>query len=118
MGKTTAWCLLLFAFSSNAPGALEFRRHNADSPGLNAIAARSIVEADDLERLLRYLRTLPSKPNTAVYLSSPGGNLIGGLRLGYLFKELRIKTVVEGDRPNSRPLTSRFQGWPDCEGSK
>jgi hypothetical protein len=36
------------------------------------------------------------KPNTAIYLSSPGGSLIEGLKLGYLFKEMRIKTVVEG----------------------
>ena len=42
-----------------------------------------------------------AKPNTAIYLSSPGGSLIEGLKLGYLFKEMRIKTVVEGDRPNN-----------------
>jgi hypothetical protein len=72
MGKWAAWLIgiLLWGLPANAR-ALEFSRHNADSPGLNAIAAAGRIEADDSESLRRYLKTLPSKPNTAVYLSSP-----------------------------------------------
>ena len=93
--------ILFLVLANNAPRALEFSRHSADSSGLNAIAATGTIEAGDSEKFLRYLRTLPGKPNTAIYLSSPGGSLIEGLKLGYLFKEMRIKTVVEGDRPNN-----------------
>jgi hypothetical protein len=82
--------------STNASRALEFSRHGADSSELNAIAATGRIAAGDSEKLLRYLRTLPGKPNTAIYLSSPGGSLSEGLKLGYLFKEMSIKTVVEG----------------------
>jgi hypothetical protein len=95
---TAAWLIGIsfLVVSTNAPRALEFSRHSADSSGLNAIAATGRIEAGDAEKLLSYLRTLPGKPNTAIYLSSPGGSLIEGLKLGYLFKEMRIKTVVEG----------------------
>ena len=121
MKNTATWLIgiMLVALSSNVVQALEFNRHNADSPTLNAIAATGKIEFGDSEDLLRYLRTLPRKPNTAIYLSSPGGSLIEGLKLGYLFKELRIKTVVEGDRPNNLCASAcalAFLGGHDPEG--
>jgi hypothetical protein len=117
----SAWLIgiLFLVLSTNAPRALEFSRHNADSSGLNAIAATGRIEAGDSEKLLRYLRTLPGKPNTAIYLSSPGGSLIEGLKLGYLFKERRIKTIVEGDRPNNLCASAcalAFLGGHDPQG--
>jgi hypothetical protein len=121
MKKRAPWLagLLLLMLSSNALRALDFSRHNADTPELNAIAATGKIESGDSEKLLRYLRTLPRKPNTAIYLSSPGGSLIEGLKLGYLFKEIRIKTVVEGDRPNNMCASAcalAFLGGHDPEG--
>jgi hypothetical protein len=114
-----AWLIgiLFLVLSTNAPRALEFSRHSADSSGLNAIAATGRIEAGDSEKLLGYLRTLPGKPNTAIYLSSPGGSLIEGLKLGYLFKEMRIKTVVEGDRPNSINAFDRVRVFPTAAGA-
>jgi hypothetical protein len=116
-----AWLIgiLFLVLSTNALRALEFKRHSADSAGLNAIAATGRIEAGDSEKLLRYLRTLPGKPNTAIYLGSPGGSLIEGLKLGYLFKEMRIKTVVEGDRPNNLCASAcalAFLGGHDSQG--
>jgi hypothetical protein len=121
MRKRAAWVtgILLLTLSSNALCALDFNRHNADTPKLNAIAATGKIDPGDSQKLLRYLRTLPRKPNTAVYLSSPGGSLIEGLKLGYLFKEMRIKTVVEGDRPNNLCASAcalAFLGGHDLEG--
>ena len=116
-----AWLIgiLFLVLSTNALRALEFKRHSADSAGLNAIAATGRIEAGDSEKLRRYLKTLPGKPNTAIYLSSPGGSLIEGLKLGYLFKEMRIKTVVEGDRPNNLCASAcalAFLGGHDSQG--
>jgi hypothetical protein len=111
--------ILFLMLSMNAPCALEFSRHSADSSGLNAIAATGRIEPGDSEKLLGYLKTLPRKPNTAIYLSSPGGSLIEGLKLGYLFKERRIKTVVEGDRPNNLCASAcalAFLGGHDAQG--
>jgi len=47
--------ILAAAFWSNNLPAMDFRRHNADSPTLNAIAATGKIEAGDTEGLLRYL---------------------------------------------------------------
>jgi len=99
--------------------AMSFTRHNAESPALNAIAATGKIEAGDSEGLLRYLSTLPKKANTAVYLSSLGGSIAESLKLGYLFKQLRIKTVVEGDRPNNVCASAcalAFLGGHDLQG--
>src|SRR5262249_59735920 len=49
--------ILLLVLSTNAPRALEFTRHNADSSKLNAIAATGRIKAGDSEKLLKYLRT-------------------------------------------------------------
>ena len=119
--RIVAWLIgILFLVSfTDALCALEFSRHSADSSGLNAIAATGRIEAGDSEKLLRYLSALPRKPNTAIYLSSPGGSLIEGLKLGYLFKEMRLKTVVEGDRPNNLCASAcalAFLGGHDSQG--
>jgi hypothetical protein len=46
-----AWLfgILFLGLSTNSPRALEFSRHNADSSGLNAIAATGRIEADDAD---------------------------------------------------------------------
>jgi hypothetical protein len=45
--------------------------------------------------------------------------LIGGLKLGYVFKEMRMKTVVEGERPNNLCASAcalAFLGGHDPQG--
>jgi hypothetical protein len=93
--------VILLALTSSAVCALEFRRHNVDSPRLNAISARGKIVEGDTERLVQYIEELPNKANTAIYLASPGGNMIEGIKLGYLLQQMRIKTIVEGDPPNN-----------------
>jgi hypothetical protein len=121
MKRNSAWVIgiMIVTLSTNNLRALDFTRHNADSSGLNAIAATGMIEVGDAEKLRRYLKTLPRKPNTAIYLSSPGGSLREGLQLGYLFKEMRVKTVVEGDRPNNMCASAcalAFLGGHDAQG--
>jgi hypothetical protein len=51
--------------------------------------------------------------------SNSVGSLIEGLKLGYLFKDMRIKTVVEGDRPNNLCASAcalAFLGGHDSQG--
>src|SRR5215470_16854812 len=91
--------VIVSLFTIAAPisaGALDFVRHLIDSDNLNAILVTGEVRLGDAERLLNYVRSLPPKRNIAVYLNSPGGNLYEGMRLGRMFKDERIKTVVEG----------------------
>jgi hypothetical protein len=112
--------LMLLMLPSYAAWALDFSRHNADSSRLNAISATGEIVEGDTERLVEYLKRLPNKPSTAIYLSGPGGNLMEGLNLGYLFKRLRIKTVVEGDPPNNFCLSAcalAFLGGHDSTGA-
>jgi hypothetical protein len=51
--------------------------------------------------------------------SNSVGSLIEGLKLGYLFKDMRIKTVVEGDRPKNLCASAcalAFLGGHDSQG--
>ena len=111
--------IMFVIFLSSDIYALQFSRHNTDSRTLNAIAATGEITPGDSEKLLEYLKTLPRKPRTAIYLSSPGGNLLEGLKLGYIFKERRIKTVVEGSPPNNVCASAcalAFLGGHDSQG--
>lgn len=97
--------------------ALEFHRHpDADSDALNAILATGKVSAGDADRLLNYLRALPNKQHTAIYLSSPGGDLYEGMNLGRLFRNKRIKTVVEGNEMCASACALAFLGGRDRNG--
>lgn len=115
------WFVLvsLMGWSSGSLQALDFRRHpDADSNKLNAILATGEVRAGDADRLLNYLRTLPKKQNTAIYLSSPGGNLYEGMRLGRLFRRERIKTVIEGGEMCASACALAFLGGRDRQGRR
>jgi hypothetical protein len=64
--------------------ALDFSRHNADSPRLNAISARVEIVEGDTDRLLEYIKRLPSKwvneglfKDLVTNLARPGGNVTG-----------------------------------------
>jgi hypothetical protein len=54
----------------------------------------------------------------AVYLNSPGGTLYEGMRLGRMFKDERIKTVVEGGEMCASACAIAFLGGRDRQGVK
>lgn len=110
-------CLVAMAKPTSV-WALDFSRHSIDSNNLNAILVSGKVIVGDAERLLDYVRSLPPKRNIAVYLSSPGGNLYEGMRLGRMFKAERIKTVVEGDEMCASACAIAFLGGRDRQGNK
>jgi len=105
-------------FGIDTAAALEFSRHKNDSKTLNAIFARGQVQSGDADKLRRYLRVLPTKQNTAIYLSSPGGNLYESMALGRYFKNKRIKTLVEGGEMCTSACALAFLGGRDQYGKK
>jgi hypothetical protein len=62
------------------------------------IAAEGVIEADSDKKLLQFLTEegLLGAKGLNVHLNSPGGNLIGGIRLGLAIHEQEANTVVSG----------------------
>jgi hypothetical protein len=97
--------------------ALDFSPHpNNRSPTLTAVLATGEITAGDADRLSAYLVSLPRKKNTAIYLSSTGGDLHEAMRLGRLFRERGIKTVVEGNSDCVSACALAFLGGTDNQG--
>jgi hypothetical protein len=87
--------LCLFGISTSA-FALEFREDQASGE----ITASGTVERDDAEKISKII-TLEYKQRhhhvrdlVTVSLDSPGGSLLGGLRLGYVMRQLGVHTNV------------------------
>jgi hypothetical protein len=78
--------------------------------------AQGSIVSGDLERLHAFLDRQPQRRFTAIYLSSPGGSLYEGMRLGRYFKANRIKTVVEGGRECASACALAFLGGHDENG--
>lgn len=113
--RVLAGLCLLFAIQGTAT-ALDFTVHANSSRTLTAYLATGKVEMLDVERLDALLSKQPTRPNTAVYLSSPGGDLYEGMRLGMFFRERRIKTIVEGGGLCASACAIAFLGGSDREG--
>lgn len=60
------------------------------------IAAEGIIQRDTADQFLAFLRSedLLDVPSLNVHLNSPGGNLIGGMRLGDAIRRQNLNTVV------------------------
>lgn len=87
---------LALACAFGSASALEMSKHARDSDTLNAIALSGDVKIGDLFQLQAYISQLPKKDRMAVYLSSNGGNLYEGMKLGRFFYKAKVQTVVEG----------------------
>lgn len=88
--------LLCFFVTSTSAFALEFREDQASGE----IIATGNVERNDAEKISRII-TLGYKQRhhlvrglVTVSLDSPGGSLLGGLRLGYAMRQLGVHTNV------------------------
>jgi len=97
---------------------LEFSQHENNSKTLNAIMATGEIEYNDVEKLNRYISYLPKKKHIAIYFNSPGGNLLGGIRLGKYFKRNGIKTVIQADSICASACALAFLGGTDHNGNK
>lgn len=110
--------LATVAPSTTATNALEFILHpnSSSMPNVTAILAVGDVEAGDTKRFSAFLAGLPQRPNTAIYLGSPGGSLYEGMRLGMFFKQHGVKTVVEGGHDCASACALAFLGGRDGNG--
>ncbi len=86
------------------------------SSTLTAILASGEIVSGDTDRLKSVLASLPVRKNTALYLSSPGGNLYEGMRLGLFFRTNGIKTVIEGASDCASACAIAFFGGTDRNG--
>jgi hypothetical protein len=112
------YTILLAIFTLSQINALEFSEHENNSKTLNAIMATGEIEYNDVEKLDRYLSELPKKKHIAIYFDSPGGNLLGGIRLGKYFKDHGIKTVIQGKSICASACALAFLGGTDRNGNK
>jgi len=65
----------LAGVATQPASALDYSKHPTDDATTNAILAKGrFVDGDDLD-FKRYFAKLPKKPNTVIYLESPGGNV-------------------------------------------
>jgi hypothetical protein len=115
--KLMVWAIVLAALAPSATDALEFSVHQNTTKRLTAILAEGKVEDGDTERLRDFLARQPDRPVRAIYLSSPGGSLYEGMKLGRLFTELRIKSVVEGGRECASACALALLGGRDNDGN-
>ncbi len=118
LGISNSAFIILIIFGIDTAAALEFSRHKNDSKTLNAIFARGQVQSGDTDKLHRYLRDLPTKQSTTIYLSSLGGNLYESMALGRFFKNKRIRTVVEKGGMCTSACALAFLGGRDQNGKK
>jgi hypothetical protein len=91
-------CCLLLATGCNHSNALAFREDEKSG----TIFATGPVEIDDAERLAKILtldfrqRHHNLRQTVTIRFNSPGGSLLGGIRLGYTLRKLFTHTEVEG----------------------
>jgi hypothetical protein len=96
---------------------MDFNLHGGNvSQSLTAILASGEIVQGDVDKLKLFLKSLPVRKNTAIYLTSPGGNLYEGIRLGEYFREAGIKTVVEGASDCASACAIAFLGGTDRNG--
>lgn len=86
------------------------------SKSLTAILASGEIDTGDKVKLESLLANLPIRKNTAIYMSSPGGNLYEGMRLGLFFRAKGIKTVIEGASDCASACAIAFLGGTDRTG--
>lgn len=96
LAKTTPALIAMLALFSTSASALVFR----EEPKTGSIHASGPVELDDAEKLAAIL-TLDFKQRsnnvrglTTITLDSPGGSLLGGLRLGYALRASGAHTSI------------------------
>lgn len=120
-GKTiigAALAGLLFGTLAAPANAIEITKHEKDSAEVNAILLKGKIDDGDTFDLQAYIAGLPKKAHVVVYLSSPGGNLAEGMRLGRFFYEHKIETVIESKTFCASACALAFLGGRDDESGK
>jgi hypothetical protein len=118
-GKTifgAALTALAFGTFAQPAGAIEISKHVKDSAQVNAILVKGVINEGDTFELQAYIASLPKKPHIVIFLSSPGGNLAEGMRLGRFFYERKIETSIETKTFCASACALAFLGGRDDSG--
>lgn len=118
-GKTifgAALAGLVFGAFAQPAGAIEISKHARDSASVNAIQVKGVISEGDTFELQAYIASLPKKPHIVIVLSSPGGNLAEGMKLGRFFYERKIETAIETKTFCASACALAFLGGRDDSG--
>ncbi len=106
----------LFGVAAQPASALDFSRHPKDNADTNAILAKGRISDGDASDLNRHFTKLPKKPNTVIYLESPGGNVQESMLLGKFFYQNRIVTRVDAKKVCASACAIAFLGGRGADG--
>ncbi len=78
------------------------------------IAAKGEITANSVDQFRAAVKRsgLPTCPNVLVH--SPGGSLLGGMRLGEAFRDLRCKTIVGSSKPEREGYLEMLELPGEC----
>jgi hypothetical protein len=112
---TLAWLIM----TASSTHAMTYSKYSEEGPDENAIMASGNIEFDEAFRFQTYLSKLPAKPQTSLYLNSTGGSIQGGMAMGRVVYDAKIRTFVT--TPSARcnsSCTSIFLAGRDRETGK
>jgi hypothetical protein len=113
---SATFAALTLACVAQTAGALEMSKHAKDSAETHAVQLKGKIDDGDTYELQVYLAGLPKKSNVVIYLSSGGGNLREGMRLGRFFFDNKIETVIESKTQCASACGLAFLGGRDESG--
>ena len=116
LGAAVAITWMGLAAGPQPANALEISLLPKQSTDTHAIVLRGKIEPDDAFRLQSFIADLPRKAHIVVFLSSPGGSLQEGWRLGNLFHEARIATVIPAKASCLSACSLAFLGGRGTDG--
>lgn len=100
------------ALSADKNGEMDFMHVTTGGNCLTCsfVRADGIITSETPERFFAFLKNSDYSNYTGVdvHLNSPGGDLTGGLRLGEIFRELGVSTVVSQSRIKERYENSKW----------
>ena len=118
-GKTifgAALAALAFGAFAQPASAIEISKHAKDSAEVNAILVKGVINQGDTFELQAYIASLPKEPHIVIFLSSPGGNLSEGMKLGRFFYDRKIETTIETKTFCASACALAFLGGRDDSG--
>ena len=107
---------LVFGAFAQPASAIEISKHAKDSAEVNAILVKGVINQGDTFELQAYIASLPKKPHIVIFLSSPGGNLAEGMKLGRFFYDRKIETAIETKTFCASACALAFLGGRDDSG--
>ncbi len=114
--ETKLFFIITMLFFSSVLSAMSFTK--VTNKKYNIIYATGKIQSGDLRRFKRVFYSLPSYKQTIVVLSSNGGEMRVGIRLGKFFHNHKIATAVKENSSCVSSCALAFLGGRDLYGRK